>query len=378
MGKAQTSKYFFSDFKISKAGVIFAAIIDVLANIVGIVTAIYGDKKIGVIIIIIAVATLLLVLAAIAINFFRAGKAIRLYRHKSFEKQTIITSDLHHILHSIRNITQSLANNTYTTDEELKKSFEKDERELCTKIEEMYKTLFDRTTSVCIKMLRADDLASEDYKSWQITTFARGFNSSGGIKGDRGKNDHKMISVEKNSDFLIIIEDIVDYFVSEDMSNIRQKFQESYQKSYLNSREDNEKNNREKEKFSDFYNSTIVIPIRIESRFLGDSDSNLAKYHLLGFFCVDTKTAFVTEEELDKFYIGVEYAKAIADTLYNQISVYLSRIIDLRLKAQKAKQDIKSTKINEVEQQRTTNASTTLQNSETLQKTESVPNLVST
>lgn len=364
MDNTQTSKYFFSDFKISKAGVFIAAIIDVLANIVGIIVAIYSDKEIGKIIIIIAVAALLLVVAAVTINFFRAGKAIRLYRHAAFDKQNIITSDFHHILHSIRNITQSLANTTYNTDEELKKSFEKDERELCNKIEEMYKKLFDRPTSVCIKMLQADDLASEDYKKWQITTFARGFNSSGGIKGERGKNDHKLIPVEGNSDFLIIIEDIVDFFVSEDMTDIRQKFQDTYQRVYTNSREDNEKNNKEKERFSDYYNSTIVIPIRIESRFLGDSNSNLKKYHLLGFFCIDTVDAFKTREELDKFYIGVEYAKAVADALYSQISGYLGRFIDLRIKAKKAKQSIKDTNTTASEQQAKVSNADTLSESD--------------
>ena len=352
-------------------------ILEALANIAGIITVIHGDEKTGKTIIIIAVSALLIIAASVTINFFRVGKAIRLYRHAAFCKQNAITSDFHHILHSIRDTTQSLSNTTYNTDEELKKSFEKDERELCTKIEEMYKKLFDRTTSVCIKMLQADDLASTDYKNWRITTFARGFNSSGGIKGDRGKNDYKLITIEKNSDFLIIVEDLVNFYVSEDMSDIRQKFQDLYKKPYINSREENEKNNKEKEKISDFYNSTIVIPIRIDSKYLGDSDSNLEKYHLLGFFCVDTKNAFKTTEELDRFYIGVEYAKAIADALYNQISGYLGRIIDLRLKAKKRKKDIKASKTIVTKKPTDTITTIAFQDPANMQKTESTSDLAS-
>lgn len=284
MKEIRASKLLFADIKISKVGVTIAAIVDFIANVVGVITTINISAQTGGIIIVIALSAFAVGILIILIDYLRVEKAVRLYKKCINSKHIEISSDFHHIIHTVRNITQSVANNDYKTAVELKKSFEEDQRNLCTKVEEMYKKLFDRPTSVCIKMINTDDIASENYKDWKIVTFARGFNSSGAVKGDRGKNDHKIVYVKENSDFLIIIEGIIDYFVSEDMSNIRDYFKETYQVDYLNSRENNEKNSKEKEKFSDYYNATIVIPIRIEQNYHSLFDSNCKNYHLLGFF----------------------------------------------------------------------------------------------
>lgn len=83
-----------------------------------------------------------------------------------------------------------------------------------------------------------------------------------------------------------------------------------------------------------YYNSTIVLPIRIETTQKESRKGNCKNYHLLGFLCIDTLQPF-TKEEQSLFYLGVEYAKAIADSMYHQVLNYFYTRIEIANKDKK-------------------------------------------
>ena len=306
----------FENNKVNKSlinGVIIG--IDVLANIVGIITSIYGNEIIGNIVICIAVTIAIILISIVVINIFKASKGIRLFKTAHLNNDIKVGNAFHSVFHEIRNSSTKVLNQTVTDVESLDDYFKKEEQDICTKAETFFSTLWNKDTCVCIKLLSADDLYNDDYSNWKVYTYARGNSSNNINQMGRTQNDRTPVLITENTDFEIIVNGTVPFYVCENMEKIKEDFLTTYKMVYKNSRENNG------EPFSKYYNSTIVLPIRIEIDKIRMKKGNCLGYHLLGFLCVDTLEPFLGEDK-QLFRIGTEYAKSIADSLYNQLLNY--------------------------------------------------------
>ena len=296
-------------------------IIDFIANIVGIVTSLHISKCIGLVIIVLSIIALIIWISIIILNIFKASKAISIYKSKTIEKNINIVAILHNILHFIRDSSSNIEFQSINNVETLDNFFRQLEINMCTNIESMYKQIWNKETCVCIKLLSVDDLYNSDYKSWKLYTFARG-NSVKNIKqSGRTRDDNYPVFITDNTDFEIIVEGVIDYFVCENMVDINNYFKKTYNREYHNTR-------NKKGDITKYYNSTIVLPIRIETKQRKLKNGNCINYHLLGFLCIDTLEPF-NKNDKEEFYLGVEYAKAIVDSMYHQILNYFHSRIDI-------------------------------------------------
>lgn len=187
-------------------------------------------------------------------------------------------------------------------------------KNICNYLAEFYKHLFYRyldgnDVSVCIKIIKTDNVYDEDYLNWEMETIARSVSTT----QSRNNIDRKPVKISGNTDFQIILsKDYEDELFSfPDMSNIYDDFLKTYKIEYRNSRQD----------FYNYYRSTIVVPIKIDGRFASNELSafmnNLDSRSLvLGFLCIDSMKVFASEQEQEIFKIGTEFAKSMADSLY--------------------------------------------------------------
>lgn len=304
--------------------------LDILANIAGIATSIKLSKIVGIIIIAIAIIVFVIWTSIGLINFFKSEKAIILFKKEYIATSIQVCSVLHSIFHDIRDSSSNVLKQRVSDVESLDSYFKASEKNICTSIEGLFKTLWNKETCACIKMISASDLYNDDYRSWKIYTYSRGNASNSYSQKERSKYDQIPVQITENSDFEIIIKGKVNYFVCENMSNIHIDFKESYDMEYKNSRENQEGGTAK------YYNATIVLPIRIQIKYRRKSKGNCDGYHLLGFLCIDTLSYF-DKEDKQLFLLGVEYAKSISDSLYNQILNYFKARIAISNKTKNEK-----------------------------------------
>ena len=333
-----------SENKVSSKALINGIIVavDVLAKIVGIVTSLIGNEIIGGIILIIAVFAAVIMVYIVISNFFKASRGIKVFKKKYIDNCIIVGHDFHCVFHEIRNSSAKILNQTATDVASLDDYFKKEEQNICTKIEQMFFHLWHKDTCVCIKLLSADDIYSNDYTKWKVYTYARGNAADSINQRGRTKNDQVPVLITDNSDFEIIVNGTVNYFVCENMETVVEAFVKDYGMVYKNSRQ---KNGESISNITKYYNATIVLPIRIEIDKIRLKQGNCQGYHLLGFLCIDTLEAFSNEEQ-SGFRLGAEYAKSIADSLYNQLFNYFIKRISIRNKSNTDSQTNQSSKEN--------------------------------
>lgn len=189
-------------------------------------------------------------------------------------------------------------------------------KNVCNCISDFYNVLFseyldDYTVSVCIKSVKPDTKFDEDYNNWLMETIARSTTTS----QDRSSIDKQPVKISENTDFQVILsEKYRDELLSfSDMTNITNDFLVTYEMPYRNSTRGSD--------FLNYYQSTIIVPIKISGRYIANDLKE--KIHnpdnkdlILGFLCIDSMKAFKTMEEIHIFTLGVEYAKQFGDALY--------------------------------------------------------------
>jgi hypothetical protein len=162
------------------------------------------------------------------------------------------------------------------------------------------KDLFHRLTAVLDELVRVFCVLTQQECAACVKLFSEDTDSEGGrllitfcrdrqSKRKRGQNDgQERFSIDKNHDFLYIINSDKNYFCSNDLVN---------HEGYFNERPD----------FDKRYRSAIVVPVQ-RSTVNGEP----ADFHdILGFLCVDSlKTNVFNEME------SVKLLGAVADTMY--------------------------------------------------------------
>lgn len=227
-----------------------------------------------------------------------------------FRRNTNSASELHKFNYNLINITSSICSLKILTYQDVVDKY----INLCDYLVEFYNSLFygylgNNKISVCIKLVKTEMIFDENYMEWSMETIAR----SASTDHKRSSIDSKPVKISENTDFQIILSDKYpdELFAICDMRNIKNDFFQLYNMPYQNSRGEN---------FLEYYQSTIVIPIKSEYKYI-DKDLKAENTRdngnfVLGFLCIDSMKAFETEAEQNIFRIGVEYTKSFATTLY--------------------------------------------------------------
>lgn len=282
-----------------------------LASIITIVMVIADSIPIiRYIILAVIIVYLFLLVFYIVKSIFKTSYAKSELEKDHYLRNINLAKEIHKYFHNLRNYIESINVEkiiSYSDVEEQGKT-------ICNFVEKFYNTLFSgfldkHNICVCIKLVKTNTLFNEDYNSWSMETLAR----STSTPQDRFNIDKKLVKIEENSDFQIILSEKYpdDLFSFSDMSNIREDFLKIYETPYKNSRGEN---------FLDYYRSTIVVPIKIDGKF---APNIINKYEnidnkdlILGFLCIDSMKEFKTSAEKNIFSVGVEYGKSFADSLY--------------------------------------------------------------
>lgn len=254
---------------------------------------------------------LLMVCSYIVKTVFDTNKAKNALERKYSVQNRELAVEMHKFFHNLRDYSSSLYSLNILTLNDVKDRC----IHICNYIELIYNQLFkeylgDDKISVCIKIIKNDSIFDADYNNWEMLTIAR----SNTTDQKRNRIDDAPVEICENTDFQVIIDNKFedDLLAFADMSNIEQDFLRTYKMEYRNSRGD---------KFLEYYRSTIVVPIKIDGKYVSKELSERigdlkGKSLILGFICIDSMKIFKSIDEKDIFKIGIEYAKAIADSLY--------------------------------------------------------------
>jgi len=191
-------------------------------------------------------------------------------------------------------------------------------------IETLLKSYLHTKVCICIKIIEAEN---NNISEWKVKTIARSLNTP----RSRKEKDGIAISVYKNSDLNTIItknaspEEYhgkkIEAFTPEGFlaPNIS-ALAEAWKKvglEYSNTTEE----------WEDDYSSTIVVPIRIASGHASEkikkkrSKDPTARYHIIGFLCLDSKDTF--ENDIEIFTSASKLLKSFADSLYPMIEKHI-------------------------------------------------------
>lgn len=192
-------------------------------------------------------------------------------------------------------------------------TFEKVIVTCCSSLNNYFDYYLGNKNSVCIKRIKTETILDEDVHEWDIVTFGRSLST----KRHRGSKDYKSCKVKENTDFELILTGDEDYFASPNLNITVQKYKDN-NLVFRNSRKN----------FLDHYQSTIVVPIRINMEKIASSLKQQMNYsdeqhvfHVLGFLCIDSMQTY--DENSVPFASAVEQAIAFADALYPLLEAYL-------------------------------------------------------
>ncbi|GAA6410240.1 hypothetical protein K040078D81_43570 [Blautia hominis] len=305
-----------------------------VSSCITIIVVFTGESKIFKYVLCTIILVYFIVLCAYIVkSIFNTNKAKVELDKDYFSKTRNLAIRMHRYFHNLRNYISSIS---ISEQKILKYQDVVDKcQNICDYLSEFYKALFDsyldnNTISVCIKLIQTDSVFDVNYNNWKMETIAR----SASTEQERTNIDKKLVMISENSDFQVVLsEEFKDELFSfSDMRNIKEDFLKTYKMAYKNSRGDN---------FLDYYRSTIVVPIKIDGRFVSSELKKEAKelekrYLVLGFLCIDSMKVFETEQERLIFSIGVEYAKSLGDSLY----LFFEKILLCCMKNAKIEKDL--------------------------------------
>lgn len=232
------------------------------------------------------------------INDFSLSKQLKIKHSKYLIN---LGEELHKCLHQIKDYV------CYEEDIASNKTFCSVCQNICNDIEKVFSELWDdKNVSVCMKRITTNT-KNKSIEEWNIKTVARSSNSKQARK-DLDNNNYRIMD---NKDFYVIaspkFKDSV--FASPNMEKICEDFKNQYQIEYSNSTLN----------YLDYYKSTIVVPIRISfenaNKFIKEKYKNQEiTYNIIGFLCIDSLEKY--DNNTDKFLVGINVARALADSLY--------------------------------------------------------------
>lgn len=292
----------------SSSGFIFN-VLGVVGSIASIFSLFSASSVLRIIGIVFVINYIIAVTIFVIKRYFSLSKIKRNIHLSYVNKLTQLSEKNRHIFNYLKNDISYIQNKKIDSD-----VFENIIKKCCTAINEYFDCYLGNKTCVCIKTIKTENILNEDIKTWEIRTLARS-ESTLQLRSDTDSHSSK---VTENTDFELIISEGEDCFSTPNLPDTIEKFSKKG-KTYKNSRSN----------FLDYYKSTIVVPIRIDtvkiSSVLKDQVSEdyleKRKYHVLGFLCVDSMFTF--DNDIDTFVSATEQAKAFADIMYHLLETFL-------------------------------------------------------
>lgn len=242
-------------------------------------------------------------------RYFSFQKINKNIHHDYINRLAQLSEKNRHIFSYFKNDISYIQNKKIDND-----TFENIVKKWCTAMNEYFDCYLGKKVSVCIKIIKADNILNEDILNWETRTLAR----SESTLQARCDTDNLSSKVMENTDFELIISGDEDFFSTPNLSNTIGIFSNKG-KAYKNSRDN----------FLEYYKSVIVVPIRIDTEKISNALKKQVcidylkkqKYHVLGFLCIDSMSTF--ENDIDVFASATEQAKAFSDVLYQVFEKFL-------------------------------------------------------
>lgn len=311
MGGIEKLKNFFGDIPLSVINVISLAsgIITILSFAVTVISAFLGKTEY------LKITSIVLFVCAVCFGYLYWKKLIK-YRLLAKQRLEVhsaqmvlinvaITETLFDILHYFKagQLTPALL------ETKIKDSL----RSLLDSLEHIMEIDTGREVAACIKLI----LPSEeelDLDNARVQTFVRSTKST----PSRSVNDvnrSRPDLIKDNTDFSQIFTEDLDAFYQGDLIEYEKKLA-AVQRHYMNTHID----------WRDHYRGTIVVPIRIQHRFLHFTKKNNS-YQVIGFLCVDSMftDAFLPRQERENTAFLQAYA-SLAYILLNKYQHYSSKL----------------------------------------------------
>ncbi len=190
-------------------------------------------------------------------------------------------------------------------------------KDICTTIRTVLLNICGIDFSVCIKQILTDELVDCNYSEASTQTIAR----SGHKMVERSQNDSIPQKISDNTSFSEILDD--DRMLGWASPNLNDtvRFYKEIGKEYKNP----DKN------YNDYYNSTLVVPIRINSRYMSPTilkyTNNTKRHNCIAFLCVDSPKEFDANDEVFK-KLAYKTLIACGDALYPLFENKLTKEIE--------------------------------------------------
>lgn len=188
-------------------------------------------------------------------------------------------------------------------------------KNICSIIRRTVKKTTGEDFSVCIKSFSQTELMETDYLNMSTITLAR--DSDSFVK--RSVNDNEKQKIADNTSFTNLLKEGALLWACPNLKSIDPQLVAGA--TYKNP--DGE--------YRKYYNSTVVVPIRTKienvcQTILEYSNTNNAKYHYLGFLCVDSMQTF--QEDQIEFNKLCNLLVALGPALYPLLENYLKNEIE--------------------------------------------------
>lgn len=240
--------------------------------------------------------------------FFR----IRKYANLEVLRMKKVTSNMHNLLHSVRDIyfdvMHSYKKNTLN-EHWLARTYQIELPKILDNLCSVMTAYTSYEVSACIKLITYKDPEDTiDLDNATLVTFCRSTNS-----------DHNRSSYESSST-PILLHDNTDFFEVVSKSFEKTYFYQNDLMAYDSQLHQNgERYRNSNPNWSSYYRGTIVVPIRIQYEKLYHLKQDDA-YHIIGFLCVDSMSTDAFTKKHEKYNVDLVYA--YADVIYILLGQY--------------------------------------------------------
>lgn len=300
-------KKFFSDIPLGIVNLVTVAsgIGTILTTIIAIIELFRGEKPTALFLIIALLVSLLFNL----ILFMK----VRKYSLLEQSRMQVITLGIHSLHHTVRDLYFDVIHNQrkkILNAPWLTQMYKNELMRVLDNLCHVMKAYTARDVSACIKLITDnDDDAPLDAENATLITFCRSPDSEGSRNGYESKIN--AIPIKDNTDFYEVVSKDYekDYFYQTNLVAYDELLHKSKER-YRNTNAD----------WKLYYQSTIVVPIRISFNKLYHQKKKDEHFHIIGFLCIDSLATDAFTEKQEKYNVAI--MNAYADLLYILLSQY--------------------------------------------------------
>lgn len=276
-----------------------------------------SDNIVLQIIAIVIMAICFVVLITALIRYRLNVKAEKEYLQKEFEESYYITTQ--NILNKASNIVRSIVDDSLNVKQNCisDNHFNSICENVCKSISSLLLDTCNIEFSVCLKQICTEELLTYNCEEASTQTIAR----SGSRTVERQKNDFARQKISENTSFLSILKTNDRCWASHNLSETAQMMVKTK----------NEYKNPDKE-YANYYSSTIVVPIRIKSKYISptilehSSKEKPEGFHYIAFLCIDSPKTFLPDDK--NFNLASIVLASCGDALYPLFENKLVKEID--------------------------------------------------